>query len=57
MPEAQFYVEIVEKWDGLVIKRMGPMSPRKADSVRRGAEINLNHERYRVRIKSEEPTA
>ena len=43
------YVEIVNHETGEVVKRMGPLSPQQADKVERGAEINLNHERFFVR--------
>jgi len=42
-------VEIVQRATGEIVKELGPMSPRKADSVERGIEINLNHEQYFVR--------
>lgn len=48
------YVEIVEYATNAVVKRMGPMSERKAEKVERGAEINLNHERFYVRTVSDE---
>jgi hypothetical protein len=46
------YVEIVEIVDGKdnVVKRMGPMSKRKAEKVDGGANINLNHEKFFTRI-------
>lgn len=43
------FVEIV-RFDGEeVVKRMGPMPKHQADKVERGAEINLNHEKFYVR--------
>ena len=47
-----FYVEIVALVSGEVVKRMGPMSERKADKIESGASINLNHEEYFTRIVS-----
>ncbi len=44
------YVEIVEIETGNVERRMGPMSASQADSVEAGAEINLNHDSYFVRV-------
>lgn len=46
----QKYVEIVETKTDRVERRMGPMSERQAERVERGAEINLNHERFYVRV-------
>lgn len=46
----QSYVEIVRYEGEEIVKRMGPMSERKADKVMDGADINLNHEDYFVRI-------
>lgn len=47
----EYYVEIVKYGDPEeVVKRMGPMSDRKADKVDSGANINLNHEKYYTRI-------
>lgn len=45
-----FYVEIVKSSSGEVVKRMGPMSERKAEKVEIGASINLNHEEFFTRI-------
>jgi len=45
-----YYVEIVAFEGDKVIKRMGPMSERKADLVDSGANRNLNHEDYYTRI-------
>ena len=42
-------VEVIKRDNGEIVKELGPMSPRKADSVERGIEINLNHEQYFVR--------
>ena len=46
------YVEIVEIATDKVIKRMGPMSEKKAERIENGASINLNREEYFVRIVS-----
>lgn len=45
-----FYVEIVKSSSGEVVKRMGPMSERKAEKVEIGVSINLNHEEFFTRI-------
>lgn len=44
------YVEIVDKMTNRVVKRMGPMSEQKANSVMAGASFNLNHDKYLIRI-------
>lgn len=46
----QHYVEIYRFSDGHVESRMGPMSERSAQKVRSGANINLNHDEWGVRI-------
>lgn len=46
----EVFVEIVEIDTDKVIKRMGPMSERKADRVEDGASMNLNHAKYFTRI-------
>lgn len=45
-----YYVEIVNYDTDEVVKRMGPMSERKADKVDNAANINLNHDKYYTRI-------
>jgi hypothetical protein len=48
----QYYVQIV-KFDGEeVVKEIGPLGDRQASKVDRGANINLNHERFYTRIVS-----
>lgn len=51
------YVEIVrwseDEQEDEVIKRMGPHDARKAERIAMGAEINLNHERFFVRVVEE----
>lgn len=49
-----FYVEIVELSSDEVVKKMGPMSERRAIRVCSGASINLNHKEYFTRIVSED---
>ena len=44
------FVEIVEIESGEVVNRMGPHDQRAAERIKRGAEINLNHDDYFVRI-------
>lgn len=46
------YVKIVEKKTNTVVKKMGPMEIRKADSVASGVRINLNHKEYKVVVNS-----
>jgi len=41
-----FVIIIRNKKTGEIIKRMGPMSERRADKVELGANINLNYEEY-----------
>lgn len=54
---SDWLVEIVSHAEGEVVKRMGPMTMQKAERVERGAEINLDHERYYVRtVRAPEPT-
>ena len=48
----KYYVEIIEHKTEKVIKRMGPMSARKAEKVDGGANINLDHEHYYTMIRS-----
>jgi hypothetical protein len=43
-------VEVVEAATDKVVRRLGPMSERKAEKVERGLEINLNHDRFFVRV-------
>lgn len=52
---SQFYVEVVQygkNGGGRVVKRLGPMSERKADKVDDGLNRNLNHEKFFTRIVS-----
>jgi hypothetical protein len=47
----EFYVEVVDYDTGKVVERMGPMqSERRAEKVERGVAINLNVDRFYVRI-------
>jgi hypothetical protein len=48
-----FFVEIVERLTGAVVKRMGPMSERRAEYIESGASIHLNHDDYFTRIVRE----
>lgn len=45
-----YFVEVVEDATGEVVKRMGPMSRRKAERVEDGVSINMNHEAFHTRI-------
>ena len=47
-----FYLEIVNSKSGEVVKRMGPMSQRKAEKTENGVMINLNHDEYYARLVS-----
>jgi hypothetical protein len=47
------FVEIYVFDTGEVVERMGPMPERRADRVADGASINLNHNKYGVRIVTE----
>ncbi len=49
-PTAKHYVEIVDANTSTIIRRMGPHTEAMAESVCDGASINLNHEKYFVRI-------
>ena len=44
----QYYVEIINRKTGEVVKSMGPMSGRTADRVFVGALMNLNHDEFRL---------
>ena len=47
-----FFVHIVEKGpDENVVRKMGPMSRRRAEKVARGANSNLNHDKYYVVVQ------
>ena len=45
-----FFVEVVDDKTGEVVKRVGPVTERKADRVEDGMMINLDHENYFTRI-------
>jgi len=47
---ARRYVLIIDSESGKVVKRMGPMTARRADRVDDGANINLNHARFHTEI-------
>ena len=47
------FVEIYEIATEEVVKRMGPMSNLRAEKVLCGASINLNHDRFAVRVVNE----
>ena len=48
--QTQYNVEIVEDATDEVVKRMGPMPERRAEKVAAGAMINLDHDRFHVRV-------
>lgn len=48
-----YFVEIVETATDKVEERLGPHSKRTAERIESGAEINLDHERFYVRVVSE----
>lgn len=45
-----FFVEVVDAKTGKVVKRVGPVTERKADRVEGGMTVNLDHEHYFTRI-------
>lgn len=47
----QYYVEIVETATDEVVKSLGPHSERSAERIERGVEINLNTDRFHVRMR------
>lgn len=49
-----YYVEIVSRGAEEVVKRLGPMPRRRAERVKRGASINLDHDNFFTRIVGEE---
>lgn len=51
--DVEYFVEIVNFETGEVSRRMGPMSERRADKVADGASINMDHERFFVRVVNE----
>lgn len=46
----RYYVEIVHNETGNVVKRLGPMTERKADRVEDGVNEKLNHDHFYTRI-------
>ena len=48
--EPQYTVNIYHTETGELVKKMGPMSERKADKVYEGASRNLNHDEYHIEI-------
>lgn len=48
------FVEIFEDETEDVMSRMGPMTRHKAEKVEAGARINLNEDKFSIRIVSEE---
>jgi len=49
-----YYVEIVKYDNEEIIKRIGPMSKKKAERVDNGVNINLNHKDYYTKIVEED---
>lgn len=47
------FVEIVDSETEEVIKRMGPHPERHTKAIRRGAEENIDHSRFYVRVVEE----
>ena len=43
-------IEVVRHGDDVVVKTIGPLTPRKADRVDAGMQHNLNHDDYYTRI-------
>lgn len=54
MSESQYVVEIVEDATEKVVKSMGPMPQSRAEKVADGVMINLDHDRFHVRLKEQE---
>lgn len=54
MSSQDFFVEIYELETNKVANRMGPHSESRANRIADGASINLNHERFAVRVVDEE---
>ena len=48
------YVQIIESDSGTIVKEMGPHPVWKCEKIERGAEINLNHDKYHTEIVAEE---
>lgn len=48
-----WYVRVVEKATGAVVKQLGPMSQHKADRVENGLLINLDYEHYMTEMVHE----
>lgn len=51
----RWLIEIVEKESGTVVKTMGPETQHTANRVKRGVEINLDRERFSVRVVPDRP--
>lgn len=47
------YVQITEDATGEVVKKMGPMTERKAVKVHRGVSVNLDHTRFTATVVTE----
>lgn len=50
MTDIRWLIEIVEKESGTVVKTMGPETQHTANRVKRGVGINLDRERFSVRV-------
>jgi hypothetical protein len=48
-----YFVEIIERESGNVETRMGPMDKRRAERVKQGADINLDHDNFVVKIRED----
>ena len=49
----QWFVEVIEYDTEKVVKKLGPMSEKKAEKVERGLNINLDQERFFTVITEE----
>jgi len=50
-PHQLYCVEIRDGNDD-VVKRFTPTSMQRAEKIKRGVEINLNHDQYTARVKA-----
>jgi hypothetical protein len=48
-----YFVEIIERSTGNVETRMGPMNKNQAERTKRGADINLDHNNFVVKIRED----
>lgn len=51
MDNSKYTVQIIEDESGEIVKETKPMDNRQAEKVEAGMSINLNWERYSLKIK------